>query len=274
MKNCIVFLLILVSGFAYSQNLTLKWKTDTLLRVPESVLVDHEKNILYVANINGNPGAKDGNGFISKVGMDGKIISLKWVEGLDAPKGMGLHNGKLYVADISKVTEIDIATGKIVNHFDVEGAKFLNDITVTSKGVVYISDTQTGKIHSLISGKIATYYESAELNGVNGLLSEGNDLYVVNFTNGKNYKLSQDKKLSLFATTAPGADGVVPFRQGYLVSSWNGEIDHVSNKGVTTQLLDTKNKKINSADIDYDAKTKTLFVPTFYANSIMAYEIK
>ncbi|MBS1559246.1 MAG: ATP/GTP-binding protein [Bacteroidetes bacterium] len=274
MKTSILVLMVICSGVAYSQSLTLKWKTDTLLRAPESVWVDQKNNVLYVSNINGKSDAKDGNGFISKVGMDGKIINLKWVDGLDAPKGLGLFKGKLYVADLTKVVIIDIATAKMEKQIEIEGAKFLNDITVDGQGVVYISDTQTGKIHSLSAGKITTYFESPELNGVNGLLSEGNGLYVLNFATGKNFKLTKDKKLMLFATTAQGADGVVPFGKGYLVSSWYGQIDHVSEQGVITQLLDTRDKKINSADIDYDAKTKTLFVPTFFANSVMAYEVK
>jgi len=55
-------------GFMFStiqaQKLELKWKTDTVLRVPESVLFDRERNVLYVANIDGKPDGKDGNGFI------------------------------------------------------------------------------------------------------------------------------------------------------------------------------------------------------------------
>jgi hypothetical protein len=35
--------------------------------------------------------------------------------------------------------------------------------------------------------------------------------------------------------------------------------------------MDTKEEKLNAADIGYDASTKTLFVPTFQGNSIMAY---
>ena len=53
------------------------WESDTLLRTPESVLIDRERNVLYVSNVNLNPWEKDGNGFISKMDMDGKITSLK-----------------------------------------------------------------------------------------------------------------------------------------------------------------------------------------------------
>jgi hypothetical protein len=58
------------------------------------------------------------------------------------------------------------------------------------------------------------------------------------------------------------------------VSNWHGEVYYVSSGGEAKKLLDTKDKKINAADIEYDAKSKLLFVPTFFANSVMAYELK
>ncbi|MBK6477899.1 MAG: hypothetical protein IPF93_06335 [Saprospiraceae bacterium] len=42
-------------------------------------------------------------------------------QGLQAPKGMGIFNGKLYVADLKEVVTIDIASGKIENRFKVQG---------------------------------------------------------------------------------------------------------------------------------------------------------
>jgi hypothetical protein len=266
----LAFTLSVLSIFA--QTLTLKWKTDPTLLVPESVLLDSKNNVLYVACINGTPETKDGNGYIAQVGLDGKIKKLEWVTGLDGPKGMGLHNNTLYVADIDRVVAIDISTGKITSTVAVEGAKFLNDITVDKSGNVYVSDSNTNKIHVVKGNKADLFFESAELKGVNGLLSLGSDLYVVDFPSGVNYKLSADKKLSKFATTAEGADGIVPIgKNEYLVSSWHGEVDHVNAKGEVKKLLDTREQKLSAADIEYDQKSKTLFVPTFNANSVMAY---
>ncbi|PZR36251.1 MAG: ATP/GTP-binding protein [Azospira oryzae] len=258
-----------------AQKLEMKWKTDTLLRVPESVLYDQSKKVLYVANIDGAPDGKDGAGFISKVGLNGKIENLKWVTGLDAPKGLGVFGANLYVADISRVVVIAIATGKITSKIEIEGAKFLNDITIDKKGTVYVSDTGTGKIHVLKNNKAELYFESGEFKGINGLLALSNELYIVDFGTGTNYKLSADKKLVKFATTSEGADGVVPVGDGsFLVSNWNGEVYHVSAKGESTKLLDTKNQKISAADIEFDAKSKTLYIPTFFSNTVTAYTLK
>ncbi len=255
-----------------AQTLTLKWKTDTLLRVPESVLLDSKNNVLYVACIDGKPDEKDGNGYIAQVSLDGKIKNLKWATGIDAPKGMGLFNNKLYVADITRIAVIDITTGKVTNTVEIEGAQFLNDVTVDKSGNVYVSDSNTGKIHIIKDNKAQVYFESPEMKGVNGLLALGSDMYVVAFPTGVNYKLSADKKLTKVATTAEGADGVVPLsKDEYLVSSWHGEVDYVNAKGEVKKLLDTRDQKLSAADIEYDPKSKTLFIPTFFANGVMAY---
>ena len=275
MKPSLFIVLVFAANLSVAQSLQLKWKSDTLLRVPESVLLDAGRNVLYVSNIDGKSDGKDGEGFISQLTLDGKIKSLKWVTGLNAPKGLGMVKNNLYVADLTTVVVIDIPSGKITNTIEIEGAQFLNDVTTDSKGIVYVSDSSTGKIYTVKDGKAELYFESAEFNRINGLLALKDGLYVADFGNGSNYKISTDKKLTKVAVTSQGADGVVLVgKNEYLVSSWHGEIYHVNAKGESKKVLDTKDQKISAADIEYNSKTKTVYVPTFFANCIMAYELK
>jgi len=98
-----------------AQTMTLKpvWETDTtLLRTPECVLLDPTTNMLYVACINGKPELGNTNSYIAKVGQDGKVIKLKFTEGLNSTKGMGILGDKLYVTEMTQVAEIALATGK------------------------------------------------------------------------------------------------------------------------------------------------------------------
>jgi hypothetical protein len=119
------------------------------------------------------------------------------------------------------------------------------------------------------------YFESVDFKRINGLLALKDGLYVADAGNGKNYKLSSEKKLAPFAETAAGADGIVlTGKDEYIVSSWGGEIYFVDASGKSQKLIDTKEQKLNSADIDYDPRTKTLFVPTFFGNRVMAYDFK
>ena len=91
-----------------SPSLEQVWASDTLLRTPESVLYDREREVIYVSNINMNPWEKDGNGFLSRMDLEGHILDLQWVTGLSAPKGMGILGNALFVADIAEVVEIDL----------------------------------------------------------------------------------------------------------------------------------------------------------------------
>ena len=272
MKHILSLALAFCLTSAFCQTLTLKWKTDASLTTSESVAFDSKNNVLYVSCIDGKPDEKDGKGFIGKVSPDGKVLAAQWVSGLDAPKGLGIFKDNLYVADITKIVTINIPTGKVTGSVEVPGAKFLNDITVDKKGNVYASDTRTGKIHVLKDGKVDVFFESTEFKGVNGLLALQNGMYVVDFPSGTNYKLSADKKLTTVGKTGEGADGIVPLgNDEYLISSWHGEVYFINAKGESKKLVDTKEEKVNAADIEYDAKTKTLFVPTFFANGVTAY---
>ncbi|HET6996453.1 MAG TPA: ATP/GTP-binding protein, partial [Chitinophagaceae bacterium] len=78
-------------SFSQKHQLVKKWETDSVLKVPESVLYDAGNKVLYETNIDGtDPWGADGKGSVGKIGLDGKIIKVDWVSGLNAPKGMGL----------------------------------------------------------------------------------------------------------------------------------------------------------------------------------------
>ena len=148
-----------IAAFTFSaataqHSLTRLWASDTILPEPESVLYDAQNKILYTSLIDGDASAKDGKGGVAKVGLDGRIINKNWITGLNAPKGLGKFGNTLYAADIDEVVVMDIPTGKVIKKIPVAGSKFLNDISVDGKGVVYVSDTQTGDVKKL---KMAKY---------------------------------------------------------------------------------------------------------------------
>src|SRR6187455_661580 len=108
------------------------WETDSVLKVPESVLFDGDNKVLYATNIDGTDSwGKDGKGSVAKVGLDGKVIATEWMSGLNAPKGMGLYKGKLYVADLNELVVIDIAGSRIDKRIAVTGAVGLNDVSIS-----------------------------------------------------------------------------------------------------------------------------------------------
>ncbi|MEX1240839.1 MAG: hypothetical protein WEB30_14030 [Cyclobacteriaceae bacterium] len=248
------------------------WETDTLLTTCESVIHDEDQDVLYVSNINGPPDAKDGNGFISKVSLDGEVTNQFWVRGIDAPKGMGIHDGKLYVSDIDRVHEIDTKTGNISKSYPVAGAKFLNDIAVDN-GKVYISDSRGGTVYLLEDGKVSPWMEN--LHNPNGLFSENGDLVMALWDDKTlNTVDVSSKEVTKRTDGIENPDGIEAIGNNeYLVSSWNGIIHHIDSDWNKTIVLDTRNDTVSSADIEYVRSKNLLLVPTFFKNKVVAYEV-
>jgi sugar lactone lactonase YvrE len=260
------------SSAAAQPKLVKKWESEASFKVPESVYFDKAGKVLYVSNIDGEPWGKDGAGSIGKLGLDGKVIAAEWVKGLNAPKGMALSKGTLWVADLSEVVGIDVAKGAITTHIPVAGAVKLNDLAVDGKGALYVSDSETKKVHKIEGKTVTTLLEN--LKGPNGVLAHGADLYVLD--SGGLFQVQPDKTLKKLAEGMEAStDGVEPIKGGgFVVSAWSGVIYHVGADGSTHVLMDTRPAKANSADIGFDPDTATVYVPTFFKNTVIAYSLQ
>jgi hypothetical protein len=267
-------ILFLISAGLFAQHSATKlWETDTILKVPESVLFDADNKILYVSNIDGTDGwAKDGKGSVAKVGLDGKIIAVEWVTGLNAPKGLGLYNGKLYAADIDEIVVIDIKKGVIDKRIPIEGAKGLNDISIGGDGAIFVSDSKNNVIYKVENDKSTVYQQN--LKGANGVLKRGSDFYIVDA--GSAYKVNDDKTLTKISDGMDGGTDGIENVSGddFLVSCWQGALWYVHADGTKELLFDGKSQKTNTADIGFDPKTKIVYVPTFFRNSVIAFQVK
>jgi hypothetical protein len=119
------------------------------LSSPEALSFDAAQNVYFISNVNGTPGVKDGNGFISRVTADGVMDSLHFIQGgrdsvtLDSPMGSRVQGDTLWVVDVDKLRGFNTHTGKPVTVVDFAplGAHFLNDLAIDSTGEFYITDT-------------------------------------------------------------------------------------------------------------------------------------
>src|SRR5215813_13068667 len=98
--------------FAQAEGPTLQplWTLTGDFASPESAYYHAASNSIFVSSINGQILEKDGNGYISRLSPDGKMVSAKWVAGLNAPKGIRSVGNTLWVTDIDEVVSIDIAS--------------------------------------------------------------------------------------------------------------------------------------------------------------------
>ena len=270
LRNYFLFLLLGFGLSSNAQSLTKVWSTSDGLKTPESALFDAKSNNIYVTNIDGDASAKDGNGFISILDIDGKIKNLHWVTGLNAPKGQAIHDGNLYVADIDELVIISLKDAKITSKVKLPNAKFLNDVTAAEDGTVFVTDMRDNKIYVLANGKLNLWLEDKLINNPNGLWAEKGKLYI-----GTEKIIQADlktKELKVLADNCGGIDGLEKMENGdFVYSNWPGRI-FVTKGAESIKLLDTVDKQ-NTADIDYVPGKKLVIVPTFSGNSVDAYKL-
>ncbi len=252
---------------------------------PESVELDIPHQVLYVSNVGGAPLDKDGNGFISKVSRDGKLETLKWIEGLNAPKGMVINGFTLYVSDIDQLIEIDTRTGKITNRYPAAGAVFLNDTALDKDGNVYVSDIAKKKIWQLKDGKMSVWYEKDDLmhpNGLRGIYGGkllvagwGKDMQADGSTKVGGNLFTIDiatKDLKNLGSGAPigNLDGLERDAHGnFLVTDFlAGSLMRINKDGSHEVLMDLNT---GSADLDVINKGHIAVVPVMMDDNIRAF---
>lgn len=218
---------------AYAEELVPLWKVEGMDQ-PESVVVGPDGQLLYVSNINGQPVEMNGQGYISKISVNGQVVNKHWVEGLDAPKGMAVYQGLLFVADMQTLHVISLQKGKVLKRYHAPEAKMLNDVTVGANGEVYVSDLLGGAIYRLKEEKFAHWLANPKLPHPNGLLWHHGELYIANWGEGMNddfttrepgtlYRLDVTSKT--LKTVATGyhlgnLDGIVAMDSQLYISDW------------------------------------------------------
>ena len=251
------------------------WRTDTLFLVPESVIYDKENDVIYVSNMNYEPRKKDGNGFISKLSTDGEILDLKWVEDMSSPKGLAIYEGRLYVSDVDEVIIIDIATGEIIERVHIEGSKMINDISINEEGDIYVSDSDNNCIF-LISNGVVSEWLAEGLNAPNGLLIDGERLLLASMGSEDFAAIDlTTKEITVITDSIYKGDGIAKasIPGHFLVTNWFGQVFLVYPDGSKVTLLDTRASEIGSADIDFIPEKNLLLVPTFYKQTVVAYNL-
>lgn len=185
--------------------------TVTDLASPYSFVSDAAGKEYFISSVNGEPDARDNNGFITKLDSNGKIIHRKFIQGgvgdttLHAPKGMALADHVLYVADLEMLRGFDARTGKPVVAIPMLPANtspsgapsaHLSDVASDGKGILYCSDQLNNTIYrvDLASQRPTILVSDKMLAGPSGIAvhPKTGQIMVVSWDKGKIFEISPD----------------------------------------------------------------------------------
>jgi len=253
--------------------------------MPESVVYDPIQDVVYVSNIDGVPNEKDGIGYISIISTDGNIIDEKWIDGLNAPKGMGVFMNKLYVADIDRLVEIDSETGKITNTYDAPSSQFLNDVAVDNQGDVYVTDMLTNEIYRLEEGNFEVWLSDPMLENPNGIFVKDDKLIIAAWgvmTNGFMTDIpGQLLEIDIHTKSIQSADDGSPLgnldgiefddqNHAFITDSMVGSLFEMDLEGNVKTLLDSNS---GTADLEWIQSLNMIIIPNLYDGTVTAYII-
>ena len=177
----------------------------------ESVGYDAKAKVFYTSDFGAalKPADKEGQGKITKVSLDGKILQDGFIKPdgnvMNKPKGIWIKGNRLWVTDIDSVWVFDLKTKK-GKKLPLPGIGFANDPTVMD-GALYVSDNRNDKLvriepadflNSKKAPKITLVFSGKGINP-NGLYpGKGGTLLMVGFA-------AKDKPRGIYGI-APGKD--------------------------------------------------------------------
>ena len=250
------------------------WQIRSRFNLPESVVYDAERELLYVTNFGiGQPRAQ----FISRVTLDGKIDELRWVTGLDRPLGMVLVGDALFVVERNALVEIDVEQAEVACRYQLPGAVFPNDIAADFAGNLYISDSNRNVLYRFADEEVLVWLSGAEVSAPNGMLIDGQALI---FGNNGDHSLKRvdlaTQAVETVVRLGPGIiDGIEPDGRGnYLVSHFGGRLYRITPTGEVTTLLDTRARGVKLANFEYVQESGLLVIPTLTNNRLLGFMLE
>jgi hypothetical protein len=289
-----IYILLLIAQPALAQ-----WRVSSDQTVggfvfPESAAYDAKGKVLYVGNFGGQklaPAEKDGLGYISKVGLNGKVIEQRWVpaqggEPLNKPKGIWIRGERLWVTDIDVVWIFDLKSKK-GRKLALPGVGFANDPAVMGNAL-YISDNRNDKLVKVEPADFlnAKNPQVTEVLAGKGLNPNGVYPTKVGMLLFGGF-LAPDKPKSVYALGVSGQvkqltdaigriDGLYELADGSLLfTDWNtGSLSHWSEKGGVKPLATGFKGPADFAVVPGDKGSMTVVVPDLVQSQLRFIQLR
>jgi hypothetical protein len=218
---------------------------------------------------------KDGDGYISRIKSDGsqEEVTLKYITGLNNPRGIYAIQGTLYICDINQLVGIDLKSKKKVFElsFAQENVTQLTDIASVNDKIIYISATD---INTLFEVDLSTrkYVNWAETTTPAGLLINNNRMYVCSMgtdslPNGKLGVIDMRTKKYAQLTDDEGylwglaLNGKRLYYSDWMQFAKRGVIKWVELDTKSTGQVKLTSKIGGPADFVYDARNNIFIIP-------------
>ncbi len=232
---------------------------------PETVLPLPDDTLL-VSNVCGFE--QEGNGFLTLLDKDGMALDWRIVDELDAPLGMALANGQLYVVDNNRVRVFRWPGFDPVGEIALE-TRVANDIAVGDDDFIYVTDSALDQVvvinpeleQSVLTGE-------SQFPGANGIHVNMDDLWV-----GGGRLWHVDLRDNTVTTVGPpwvgGIDGIEQEADGTLqvtpvgraLIRLTGEYEIHSGEGVS------------SANHGWAENLRLALIPTGFDNTVIAIRV-
>ncbi len=261
-----LFLIIILSSFKF-----VSFNEVIGLKHPESAFLYN--GYIYVSNIGSSPVSRNLDGFITKLDKYGNILEYKFIDGLQAPKGVFPYKNRLFIADLNRICVADLnsATKRCV---DVKGSGFLNDVFVLN-GAAYVTDTWANCIFKMDQRFNVSKFYCAKNFSPNGIWfsKELNAFVVVSFDEPVINIISINGKLidrySFKGLT--GFDGLIIRKNTVYISDYRtGKIIVTSLKFNRYRVL----KKFSTPVADFFINKEEFIAPLLEDNRLFIGKIK
>ena len=180
--------------------------TVTELQSPYGFVNDPSEKNYFISSVNGEAETADNNGFITKLGPNGKLLNLKFIQGgkddvtLHAPKGMAVVEHVLYVADLDTLRGFDTTTGRPVLTLTIRSPELLqaslSDVTFDGKSILYCSDQKANTIYRVdpATRTFSVLVTDRALAGPSGLVvhPKSGQIIAVSWDKGKIFEVSPE----------------------------------------------------------------------------------
>ena len=247
------------------------------LRAPHSVVHDAEQDVYFVTNLDGPPAAKDANGFVARIDPEGNVDELRFIDALDAPKGLAIRGTELWVADIDRVRVFDRVTGNALRTIDLapHGAVSLAGIVLGPDEAIYVTDTDVrvkgarervreghGRIYRIeADGDVEVASRGEELRSPSGIAWDGTR-YLVAQSYGNEVLAWSPGAAAKAAMRGPGDfGGLVVLPTGAVIVT-SGHDDGLHVAWGSGELRPLFARRPTAGGIGFDKKRNRLLIPS------------